>query len=821
MCLIRQNLLTSALVLMSEFESLPQDGRARDDIVKYNDLRIGFTNLAVNALQSLQYVQMGADDTTVVEDTFASKYGYGFGAVSENSADTTLSGQEAAFQLLRTSLSLLTHLAPKTIGSSSTLGDYQTYSYGVDFAACLKERNAINYLQYHLGTASTVASLTYQPVYAGSSSQSVAVIHNNAVDIVRLIITFFHVLTDSGSTIVDVLLLMMENRCFRSLIDNPLLKASCKTWTSNSGSAGVTRHRGYYTSFSRQAGNSSSASKSRPTSQKDSVHFVWREVVNIFALLLRSARCQAQIYAKVDEPILSQLIPATSAVLDFVVTYEHELFAPFVSMLSEAHAQADLSSKGRKAKSSSFSSSIQSSSFAFTPNLLKESADISTLFAELCKGDIKNEFARQCGGIFERVLATSRELTKITSSFLGSIGNARELFLALSSASTITMDQAAMFDAHPLLSDGIPNARHEAIRNAHYAHSCCILATAQDFNNSHIATTKAVEVSSGKDKSLEQSFQIHVNNKFIAEVEQVAGHCLFNALSVLSDTHPASDSFISFSSEEATRLDVASVITPGTTVAISSQTGAQCFQRYRSQPGGNNVKYACTLGCDRSTRTISVEYSDSGTVERAVSWSWIVGMEDVSKRKCVFSYGPTAKSIADADTRGPPSLGHLILALKWCRHVALASLDNTDNFPAHLIKCVAESASILLCTEVQIHEELRVGASRNDTARKVNMQLLDLFEYTDTESTGLSPAPPVSSHGNKSLVLAMGEDILAAIQKNLKRQLRAACLEREEEQKMWEQNNTGWDNTSFLGSSSKRQGRRSPFRLVRKASLGD
>jgi len=835
-CLIRQRLLTSALVLMSEFESLPQEARgARHDIVKYNDLRIGFTDLAVNALQSLQYVQMGADDdaAAVVEDFAPSKYGYGFGAVSENnSKDASLLGQEAAFQLLRTSLSLLSRLAPITMGSK--LGDYQTYTYGVDLAACLKERNAIHHLQYHLGTASTVASLTYQAVHSGSSTHSVAVIHNNAVEIVRLITTFFHSLTDSGSTVVDILLLLIENRCFRSLIDNPLLKTACKTWTSNSGwsagdevmAASVTRHRGYYTSFPRQANNTSSTSKSRSSSHKDPVHFIWREVITIFSSLLRSARCQAQTYATVDEPILRQLIPATSTVLDFVCTYEHELFSCFTSMLNEARVQGNLSSKGGKAKSSSFSSSIQSSSFAFTPNLLKESADISALFAELCKGDIKNEFARQCSGIYQRVLSTSLELTKVMSLFLGSIGNARDLFQALSIASDIMFDQqpAAMFDAHPLLSEGIPNARHEAIRNAHFAHSCCILATAEDFSTSHIATMKAV--SSGKDNannksSPEQTFQIYVNNKIIAEVEQVAGHCLFNALSVLSDTHPASDSFISFSNEEASRLDVAAVITPGTTVAIFSRTGAQRFQRYRAQPNGGDVQYARTIGCDRSTRTISVEYSDSGTIERHVPWSWIVGMEDTSKRQCILTL-PTPKSIADTDTQGPPSLWHLMLALKWCRHAASASLDNANSCPVYLTKCVAERASILLCTEVLLHDELRDRASCDDTVRKLNMQLLDLFEFTDTESTGLTPAPAVPNNRNKSLALVMGEDILGTIQKNLRSHLQSARLEREEEQKLWEENNAGWDNTSFLGSSAKRQGRRSPFRgLTRRTSSGD
>lgn len=256
-------------------------------------------------------------------------------------------------------------------------------------------------------------------------------------------------------------------------------------------------------------------------------------------------------------------------------------------------------------------------------------------------------------------------------------------------------------------------------------------------------------------------------------------------------------------------------------VAIRSQTGPRQFQRYLTQSPGGNVQYARTLSCDRSTRTISVEYPDSGTVERHVPWSCIVGMEDASRRDTAFTYGPIPKSIADADTRGLPSLGHLMLSLKWSRHVASISLDNANNCPMYLIKCVAERAATLLCTEVLLHDELRDRGSCDDTTRKVEMQLLDLFEYVDTESIGLSPAPVASNCGSKSLALAIGADILGTIQKNLKRQLQAAFDLREEEQKIWEQNNTGWDNTSFWGSSTKRQGRRSPFRLVRKTSSGD
>ncbi|KAL3822464.1 hypothetical protein ACHAXA_006892, partial [Cyclostephanos tholiformis] len=808
-CLIRLRLLTSALVLISAFESseIPHD-----DMTAYNHLRIGFVDLAVKALQSLQYGNKNepddhAVDAELTEHGFAhAKYGYTFDATPENI------DADSSFQLLRASLSLLLRLAPTMLGSTSNMGLYHRYTFGVDFAACLKESNAIHSLQYHLGAASNVASLTYDIVYAGAPTWPVAIIHNNAVDIVHSITVFFRTLTDSGSMVVDILLLLLENRCFGSLIDIPLWKISKKKWMSSSPDEAIStvaRHRGYYTNFSMQGGNASSSRKKRPLWQKDSVHSIWREVISIFSSLMRSVKCQAETYAKVDEQIMRQLNQVYSVVLNFLCTYEDELFSCFLSMSSEARSQVILA--GGKTKSSSFSS-IKPSSFAFTPNLIKEAADVSSLFAELCKGDSKITLSNQCSGIYRRLLATSLELAKIMSLFLGSIGNARELFLALSSANAI-LAPSAMFD-HPMLAEGIPNARHEAIRNAHFAHSCCILATVQDFADSHIATTKAVESAVGKDASLEKSFQIFVNNKLIVEVEWVAGQCLLNALSVLADSHPASDSFIFFTHEEFARLDVASVIRPGTTVALCPQMQ---FRRYCINQNVGAVQYARTIDCDRSTRTISVEYAESGLVAQNVPWSSIIGVEDVSKMQFVFSYGPSPTSIGDTDNHDQTSLGHLILALNWCRHVAsVSSTDNVNKCSRNLIKCVVERAVSLLCTEVLLYDDMRDKEFYDDNiSRKLNMQLLDLFEFMDTKSTSRCTPPRI-----KSLASVMDEDKLESVRRNLKHHLQAAACLREEEQKLWRLNNAGWDSTSFWGNSStKRQGRRSPFRLTRSSSV--
>jgi hypothetical protein len=183
----------------------------------------------------------------------------------------------------------------------------------------------------------------------------------------------------------------------------------------------------------------------------------------------------------------------------------------------------------------------------------------------------------------------------------------------------------------------------------------------------------------------------------------------------------------------------------------------------------------------------------------------------------MFTYEPSPKSIGDADNHDPPSLGHLILALHWCRHVAsIPTTDNANKCSRLLIECVVERVVSLLCTEVLLQDEIRGTELYDDNiTRKVNMQLLDLFEFADSKST--SRRTPV---GSKGLASVMDDDQLESIRRNLKRHLQSAACLREEEQKLWQLNNAGWDSTGFWGSSStKRQGRRSPFRLTKSSSI--
>jgi hypothetical protein len=305
--------------------------------------------------------------------------------------------------------------------------------------------------------------------------------------------------------------------------------------------------------------------------------------------------------------------------------------------------------------------------------------------------------------------------------------------------------------------------------------------------------TNPAEEEKSRDASLEETFQIQVNNVFIDRLEHTAGRCIFSVLSILTNTHPASDSFVSFSAEEISRLDVAGVVRPGTLVAVAENDyGFYCSRQSK------NVEYGHCKGCDRSRRTILVEFANAkGAVEKQIPWSWISGMEDTSKRHSILSHHAAAKSAAELD-KEPASIGHLILVLRWSRHMS------KDRLMSAFAMCIADRAAILLSTEVSLHDELhKVGTT--DEERRFNGQLLDLFEnalhdeYTE---------PEVADQITK---LPIDEGILSSVRVQLRNRLEAACAEREEEQKLWEQQNSGWD-TSFWGGSHKREGRRSPFR---------
>jgi hypothetical protein len=74
-------------------------------------------------------------------------------------------------------------------------------------------------------------------------------------------------------------------------------------------------------------------------------------------------------------------------------------------------------------------------------------------------------------------------------------------------------------DIHPLLASGIPNARHEAIKHAHYANNrCCAYITAGDYEGLPSMSENAVD-GTVSTSTLELDSQRSINSHFLLCME--------------------------------------------------------------------------------------------------------------------------------------------------------------------------------------------------------------------------------------------------------------------------------------------------------------
>jgi hypothetical protein len=329
--------------LLCDYQSQVEETRSRNERVKYNEVRLGWADITLNVIQSIH--------------------------------------AESSAELLRTSFCFLSALSPTSHDVDSEIGGYLSYSYSADFLICMKQRNAMFHIQNHLTSLSTVASLTYGATYSGTATPEMIITHTNAVFTIDKITTFILTLTDTSSFFVDILLLLSEARCFRSLIDNPLLKV-CKIWLGQNQNScehitlrAVEHHRGYVSS-------SSEHHKVSHRNENDSVHSVWCKVIQVFSTLLRSLRRQSAVYVNVDHKINQRLLPITSAVFDFIASFEEMIFSCFSSMHANPKKAVFPEKKG-SINPSTPASTIKTSSFSFTGNLLQEASCIMSLYENL------------------------------------------------------------------------------------------------------------------------------------------------------------------------------------------------------------------------------------------------------------------------------------------------------------------------------------------------------------------------------------------------------------------------------------------------------
>lgn len=390
--------------------------------------------------------------------------------------------------------------------------------------------------------------------------------------------------------------------------------------------------------------------------------------------------------------------------------------------------------------------------YTFTLDVLREAKLVLGMVSELCTQGVIDLFKRGCPELLDALIGQAASLLVSLSTFLGASGSARDIFRALNeveASDDMTVDQgfAALGPLYRVLAGGLQNAKHEAIRfSSHFVLNCTRSTSEDDVEAkrtiSNRWSTDNLDQSSSAAlamSSLEHKCRSGVTSKFAFQMELEAAECLFFAILILWKKHPASSSFVMYSDDEVAQLDAMSFVRSGTVIAFRSNIRPRIVLPFYNgtevnQTQGDEVlRFARVLRSNTVNRRWHVRLvSHDGSPEDClVEESQLAGIEDASRRIAMLSYFGAPETSSDLEAmRGPISVGHLILALRWCSQFYSEKCD--DFFPCQpgpAITRLAELASAFVGLEVAVHRETRTreNSDADSHSKILSDQLLDLF----------------------------------------------------------------------------------------------
>ena len=823
---LRLQLFTCALLILNAIKD--DTSTVNLDKQQLDDLCLGFCRLVCNTLSLLKYVPFNKD-ISEKSKTRSAYFEYNF------ESSTAIAFEESqdnfsciSLDLLRVSISLLTAILPIE-SESSTSFSFSSHVFCSNLAQMLHSCGALADIFKHLEASSNIIAVTYPVKFNLEKSVSSLEIHDRAIDVSTRIIDFIVSLAGSRCSALSEVLL--NNNLVRSIVDNRALLVACENWSSLS-------HTGFARGYHQTNLN-------HLDSTTDSFHYFWQSSIRTITCLLQSCTVDdSSTPGIVNSSTSSVYQRCTNAAMDFVSKFERTLFCCLQECTAQGKHSSSYSNDFDDNPRSSFNSLPASSSslpFSFTINILEESREILMLMSELCAGDRKKIFEASFPTIYQKFTEIASGITKTLSSFLGTLGTARELFSVLSSLSGAiegngnwddnipnTLDETLIL--HPLFMDGVPNARHEAIRNAHFVSSCCICMTADDYKLSLSGTSYDHDSYSSKQDSshsLEQNFQKQIESDFTIKLEKIACECLFNAISILGKTHPTTSSFIAFNKNEAMNLNLSSIIDTNTIVSLRPPLGKNMIdfntKANSLKYSAKSVKYAKVISFNNLSSTMEVEYLESSWLnnnslfEKNVSSSRLAGMEDLTKNQSIFEYSPAPKSLSDNINYNSKelSLGHLILALRWCREHTKVS-KKRFSIPTKLLQSIAECSIILLGTEISLHHLLgTLDTVTKDIDNQINEQMLQLFDQVDSaQNLNLLSSGQNNFGSGQGVRSIIGDDVWDAVLQQIRNSLNKGLNEREVTRKKSEQSLGGTGGTLGWRPSMRRGGVKSPFRKM-------
>jgi hypothetical protein len=386
----------------------------------------------------------------------------------------------------------------------------------------------------------------------------------------------------------------------------------------------------------------------------------------------------------------------------------------------------------------------------FTIRKLRHAKLVLAIVSELCRS-APEAFKNRCQHLFHKLSSQAASLVMRLGVFLAASATSRDIFFVLlrvDELDTSIVDQdplyASLGPLSRLLAEGVQNAKHEAIRYAsHFVLSCCRATTQAENQACQVFSDQwkdesQEEVQSGTLAYLERTRRSTVTNKFAFEMELEAAESVYFALQMLWATHPASASFVLFSQDELARVDVMHFVRPGTVIAFRSHPKTRkpmlAIMGKSDSPGlcsDARVLIGTVSVCNTVDRQWRVLVSNGNNAEECiVDASQLAGIEDVERRTAMLAYSAAPDTAADLEyMRGPLSVGHLILVLRWCSQFYTEERDTLlerDSNP--FVVRLAELACSLLGMELSVREQCGSQEQHMDMTRKVlARQILELL----------------------------------------------------------------------------------------------
>jgi len=451
---------------------------------------------------------------------------------------------------------------------------------------------------------------------------------------------------------------------------------------------------------------------------------------------------------------------------------------------------------------------------SLTLNGVKEATDILGMIAQMCRRHTRDEFQQRLGSLCSIYISKASFVLAVLSKFLGASGTARELFDGIERHANdggnfeIGKGPAIRY-WHPLIAEGIPSAKHAAVKFAHYASKCRQAVSARDFQESSRTSDcfKSSPKGSLGENDLERSSRMTITSSFAVKMEQQVAACIGEALAVLWRMHPVSFSFRSLSEAEISGVDVMALAPIGSIIGFRPFEGhGSVFLESHLDHASIALSFGRVESIDTMMRTWRVSNINSTTIDdegnddsQQSLWTVRAGQlacyEDTSFRKAITTYLPAPDSLSDLDGTGNKlSLGHLILILRWCHQESLF-WGNSGTSSGAATRRLAEQASALLGAELSVHHEngesLRAASKERS---RLDAQIFELMADSDELEQGPETSSVSQQHGR--LKALIGSSAWQALRPQVIDQVHRCQKERQDKERREK------EKRSFSGRSS-------------------